>query len=536
MTSIFDPAPSTLPTFQPVHPALHRVTRSTSRNDHKDTPAQTHKWEEVHSPPDGQTLTTITSLAAYDWASAIDPPEPLHDNQLVLVLPHERVLFRTTDEHPILRRYKIPPHHLTTAFLLHTDLPIDKQAIWERSDPAYIRGLPNNRPSLALALAPGTRVTFRNAATLAGSDGYIMHHSIQRLVRVRRFSCGEPLDHLAADFIHQLLAPLAENNCSAVETKHVVRHIFSGITTASVGDRITFRTKSTAVLRGTVYDTHADRGNLMLRVKLDVDGSFYDVAADQAWRTFCKGDVVRVATGFYAERTGIITELLKTPQAYSDDEICFAADNIAGIQLELTNDTAPYIPNGIKIQMFALRFASLFLLASTSIVSATPVAAPAAAAVEKRQAADIQGVLTTLQGTVNDILPQIDSLVSSGTVTDDAAAPLVSSLTAAFDTATESLGSLDASRKRQSNDEIAQLVAEILTNVATSLDGLLNAGATLPIVGSLLPGLDASLNQLLRGLETLLAGLLNLVAQLLVDVAGLLRALALGLTLAALGL
>ncbi|KAF7309257.1 Sc15 protein [Mycena indigotica] len=187
--------------------------------------------------------------------------------------------------------------------------------------------------------------------------------------------------------------------------------------------------------------------------------------------------------------------------------------------------------------MFALRFASLFLLTSTSLVAASPVAAPApVAAVDKRANADIAGVLDTLTTTVGTILPQIDSLVSSGTATDATVTPLVNDLTGAFDTATAALAALPASRKRQSDDDIAKTVAALLTDVANTLDGLLGTAATVPTLGVLLGGIDTSLAQVLRGLETLLAGVLNLVANLLTNVAALLRNLALGLTLAALGL
>ncbi|KAJ7872481.1 hypothetical protein B0H14DRAFT_3860354 [Mycena olivaceomarginata] len=156
--------------------------------------------------------------------------------------------------------------------------------------------------------------------------------------------------------------------------------------------------------------------------------------------------------------------------------------------------------------MFAsLRFAPLFLLA-TSFVSAGVV-------VEKRSStADIQTVFNTLKGSTDSILPQITALSSGGNASDDTA------------------------RKRQSDDDIANLVAGILTDVTNALDGLLADASSIPALGGLLAGVDTSLNQVLLGLEVLLAGVLNLVANLLVDVAGLLRSLALGLTLATLGL
>ncbi|KAK7006409.1 Sc15 protein [Favolaschia claudopus] len=182
--------------------------------------------------------------------------------------------------------------------------------------------------------------------------------------------------------------------------------------------------------------------------------------------------------------------------------------------------------------MFALRFAPLFLFA-TSFVSG-------AAVVHKRSStADIETVFNTLKSSTDSILPQINSLVAGGTASDATVTPLINDLTAALDTATASLASLDPvgeSSKRQSDDEIANLVAGILTDITNALDGLLGEAASIPTLGVLLAGIDTSLNQVLRGLEQLLAGVLRLVANLLVDVANLLRSLALGLTLATLGL
>ncbi|KAJ6467506.1 hypothetical protein C8R47DRAFT_1303442 [Mycena vitilis] len=188
--------------------------------------------------------------------------------------------------------------------------------------------------------------------------------------------------------------------------------------------------------------------------------------------------------------------------------------------------------------MFALRFASLFLLSAT-FVSSSPTPAAGVALLDKRSStADIQTVFNTLKGSTDSILPQITALVSGGNATDETVTPLIIDLTTAFNTATASLATLSPveAAKRQSDDDIANLVAGILTDVTQALDGLLGSAASIPALGGLLAGLDTALNQVLLGLEILLAGVLNLVATLLVDVAGLLRSLALGLTLATLGL
>ncbi|KAJ7160316.1 hypothetical protein C8R46DRAFT_1001526 [Mycena filopes] len=159
--------------------------------------------------------------------------------------------------------------------------------------------------------------------------------------------------------------------------------------------------------------------------------------------------------------------------------------------------------------MFALRFAPLFLL-STSLVSAVVV--------DKRASTtDIEAVLNALQSSTDSILPQINSLVSAGTATDDTVTPLINDLTAALDTATASLGTLAlGGLKRQSDDDVANLVAGIITDITNTLDGLLGTASTIPALGGLLAGVDTSLNQVLLGLEILLAGVLNLVANLYV--------------------
>jgi hypothetical protein len=171
-------------------------------------------------------------------------------------------------------------------------------------------------------------------------------------------------------------------------------------------------------------------------------------------------------------------------------------------------------------------------------VTASPVAA--VAAVEKRDVnSDVNSVLQGLQGKTNTILPQITALTQGGLVTELAITPLLNDLKSAIDTATADLSKIPhttSASKRQSNEQIAQLVASIITDITHALDNLVGDLATIPILGGLLNGIDASLSQLLHGLEGLLAGLLNLVATLLVDVAALLRQLAFALTLGSLGL
>ncbi|KAF8144545.1 hypothetical protein K438DRAFT_1549918, partial [Mycena galopus ATCC 62051] len=136
----------------------------------------------------------------------------------------------------------------------------------------------------------------------------------------------------------------------------------------------------------------------------------------------------------------------------------------------------------------------------------------------RQSTADIETVLNTLKSSTDTILPQITALTSGGNASDATVTPLFNDLTTALATANASLATLTpvTSSKRQSDDDIANLVAGIITDIANALDGLLADASAIPDLGSLLAGVDTSLNQVLVGLETLLAGVLNLVANLCV--------------------
>ncbi|KAJ7065798.1 hypothetical protein C8F01DRAFT_752492 [Mycena amicta] len=195
--------------------------------------------------------------------------------------------------------------------------------------------------------------------------------------------------------------------------------------------------------------------------------------------------------------------------------------------------------------MFALRCASLFLLASTALVSSAPapVAEPQVdVTIEKRASiSSITGVLNTLEGSVGSILPQIDTLVASGTaVTSSAVAPLILQLVTTLDIATTSLALLSLGlrdaplEKRQTEQDVANLAAGLVTDIANTL-GPLEAMGIAGLSG-LLGTVDTALNGVLVGLDGLLAGVLTIVAGLVVTVAGLLNSLGLGAVLGSLGL
>ncbi|KAL5529899.1 hypothetical protein ACEPAF_6156 [Sanghuangporus sanghuang] len=167
---------------------------------------------------------------------------------------------------------------------------------------------------------------------------------------------------------------------------------------------------------------------------------------------------------------------------------------------------------------------------------------PAAAGTEltKRDNADIEQVFTTLKTSTDSILPQIQSAAASGNATDDNVTPLITQLVSALNSASSSLSGLSSSsrtlNKRQSDSDIATLVAGIIEDISGALEDLVGDAASIPDLGVLFSGIDAALAEVLTGLEILLSGVLQLVADLLTDVAGLLNQLAFGLTLGALGL
>ncbi|KAF9262823.1 hypothetical protein L218DRAFT_866859 [Marasmius fiardii PR-910] len=169
--------------------------------------------------------------------------------------------------------------------------------------------------------------------------------------------------------------------------------------------------------------------------------------------------------------------------------------------------------------MFATKLFAAFTFVSFGLVASTPVAAPLPAFdIVKRDNADIQQVFTTLKGSTDAILPQLGQLATNGSASDDTVTPLINELTSALDQATSSLSTLSpsSSRKRQSNDDIANLVAGIITDITNALNQLTGVAGQIPALGGLLAGVDTSLAQVLSGLETLLAGVLRLVANLYV--------------------
>ncbi|KAJ7580795.1 hypothetical protein C8J56DRAFT_960877 [Mycena floridula] len=189
------------------------------------------------------------------------------------------------------------------------------------------------------------------------------------------------------------------------------------------------------------------------------------------------------------------------------------------------------------------QLSSLFLFGLTfSFVSTTPTPNTVA----KRQTdASVTDILSTLQGSVNSVLPQIcKGYISSPRFGFDIPCsdscqqrnckrrncrPLVDQLTSALGLATTSLSQVNGAD--ESSAQTSALVLPIVSNIANGVA---------PLQGHVKPerfhGLDFALAALLKGLEGVIAGVLKLLAILLFDVAIVLKKLAFTLTLAALRL
>jgi len=186
--------------------------------------------------------------------------------------------------------------------------------------------------------------------------------------------------------------------------------------------------------------------------------------------------------------------------------------------------------------MFALRFASFFLLSATTFVSAIPTPAGTGLAVRGAAAPDVQTVLNTLKSHTDTILPKIHDLVSSGTATDATVAPLINELNTELKKTSSALAALSATAvtKAQSAAVIAPLVAGVVTDLTKALDALAAVSA-ITTLETLLASVDKPLSRVLTELDTLVTGVLNLVVNLLVKVVGLLSSLGLNSTLSSLG-
>jgi hypothetical protein len=107
-------------------------------------------------------------------------------------------------------------------------------------------------------------------------------------------------------------------------------------------------------------------------------------------------------------------------------------------------------------------------------------------------------------------LPEV--IAAQDPITHGDAAPDLVAITNAINNAKADMDAVkvDQLSKRQSGDEIAQALASILTDLASTVNGLTSS----PLIVALLPGLDLALSNLLKSVEVLLANVLKLVAVL----------------------
>ena len=154
------------------------------------------------------------------------------------------------------------------------------------------------------------------------------------------------------------------------------------------------------------------------------------------------------------------------------------------------------------------------------LVQAIPSPLAKEGVVERATNADVTGVLNTLKGRTDTILPQINALVASGNVNDRNVKPLFDQLSSALKTADGSLGKFKAQGlvSRQNQDEVAAVSADIIKNINATLTSFPFDISLISAIGLLLFNLIISLNFLVPGLIAVVVGLLNAVSGVLLTV------------------
>ncbi|KAK0462366.1 uncharacterized protein EV420DRAFT_1183545 [Desarmillaria tabescens] len=192
----------------------------------------------------------------------------------------------------------------------------------------------------------------------------------------------------------------------------------------------------------------------------------------------------------------------------------------------------------------ALTAASAFFLAVSPIL-ASP--APLQADLVKfdtdlvaRADVNVLDIFSDLKGVADQILPEIESLIKNNTLTQDLVMPLINDLMGAIKNATSELGSLDKSSVvvGGTNQELATLVAGIVTDISGTMDGLTTASVDSSSLdlGSILLDVGGVLAGLLVAVVGIVGGLLALLLPLLLPVVGLLVTIVVGLLGGLLGL
>ncbi|KAF8880483.1 hypothetical protein CPB85DRAFT_1256126 [Mucidula mucida] len=137
----------------------------------------------------------------------------------------------------------------------------------------------------------------------------------------------------------------------------------------------------------------------------------------------------------------------------------------------------------------------------------------------KRDDADVLNILTTLKGSTDSILPQIDSLVANKQASSSNLTPLFDQVQTALKTATSSLQGLGANKvKRQTSDELSALLAEIIKDINTSATGA-NSSTLFGLPG-IVSAITLALETLLIELNVIVPGILASVVLLLDGVLG----------------
>ncbi|KAK0194788.1 hypothetical protein F5146DRAFT_1022770 [Armillaria mellea] len=186
---------------------------------------------------------------------------------------------------------------------------------------------------------------------------------------------------------------------------------------------------------------------------------------------------------------------------------------------------------------------ALFLAVSPSLASPAPLEAGLVkyeTDLVVRADVTVLDIVTDLKGIADQILPEIEGLVKNNTLTQDLVMPLVNDLIGAIKNATSQLGSLDKTSVAVggSNEDLATLVAGIITDVSGTMDGLTSASIDTSSldVGSILLDIGGVLAGLVGALVAIVGGLLLLLLPILLPVVGLVVTLVVGLVGGLLGL
>ncbi|KIY61135.1 hypothetical protein CYLTODRAFT_495390 [Cylindrobasidium torrendii FP15055 ss-10] len=189
--------------------------------------------------------------------------------------------------------------------------------------------------------------------------------------------------------------------------------------------------------------------------------------------------------------------------------------------------------------MFFTRIAAAFAIGSTLFAAAAPTPCARELEVEVEVEVEVSDILNDLLDVTTSVLPELSAVTD---ITEATVLPLVQKLTDALQTASSDLhglrmpdtGAILASRDGQ--EEVAQLLNTVLSDVGNTLNPILGDLQKIPAVAALLKELNPVLHTVLATVETLLPGVLALVSGLLGPVVDILHGLGLGGVLGLLGL